>query len=129
MLHTGYILFINSLEEDMSAEHSSVSNPCGEFGPTQRWALVWFFGAIIIGTTFAYVMAFTDFYNYSVNGEFFKYDSYSANRFGQNGIQSDSLDPRSDGRMPTAPAAHAAAHHDSHAAASAVHAEQHPAGH
>lgn len=84
----------------MSGEHATSEHydPCGEFGPTQRWATIWFFAVIAIAVGAIYTLRNTDYYNYRTNGEFFNYDSYRQNRFGQNGIRSDSLDARADGR-------------------------------
>lgn len=86
-------------EEFMSTDQA---DPCGSFGPDQRWATVWFFAAIFIGAALTVTLAKTDAYNYLTNGEYFDYDRWGANRRGQTGIGSDTHDPREDGRYETA---------------------------
>lgn len=79
----------------MSDSHENIENPCGEFGPTQKWAVVWFFSVILIGIGAVYTLRNTDYYNYKTNGEFFNYSAYRENRSAATSIASDSIDPRS----------------------------------
>jgi hypothetical protein len=88
--------------EGNMSEHSSVTDPCGEYGPTQRWAIVWFFSVIALGLALIYTFRNTDAYMFHSNAEFFHYDTYRESRVAQASIGSDTVDERSRGDYVTA---------------------------
>ncbi len=77
-------------------------DPCGDFGPDQRWAVVWFFAILIIGLTAVVKLRDTDAYNYATNGEFFDYAKYRSNRVSQTYMASEGVDERAHGDLATA---------------------------
>ena len=77
-----------------SIAEGALQDPCGEFGPTQRWALVWFFSVIVLGVAVVCTLRFTDYYNYINNGEFFDYNAYYENRASQTHIPTMADDSR-----------------------------------
>jgi len=83
--------------EILMSETSSHLDACGEYGPTQRWAVVWFFSVIIIGLTAVAVLRNTDYFNYTSNGEFFDYAAYRSNKVGSLYIGSEEVDSRAHG--------------------------------
>lgn len=126
-----------------STDHSHSSSaelhdPCGEFGPTQRWALVWFISVIAIGIAVSYTLCQIDARMYATNAEFFDYFKYKDNRYSAIRIEGDGFDERAHATVVDvkrtllaknqpgrAPAAAAAAAHDEPAApaAPAAHAD------
>lgn len=90
----------------MAANSSSAinagSDPCGSFGATQFWAMVWFFSVVAIGAGLAYTLCNTDYYNYATNGEFFDYAAYRDNRSSQTHIPTLADDRRMHGDLGTA---------------------------
>lgn len=81
----------------MASHHATSDDPCKEFGPTQKWALVWFFSVILIGCAVVYNFARIDRFMYDSNAEYYNYQSYHENRLSQSTIRGDSVDPRSHG--------------------------------
>ncbi len=79
----------------MSSEDSL--DPCGEFGPTQRWALVWFFGAIAIGAFLTVKLATFDRGYYDSDGYVLDYDVYAENRGAFTSVGTERVDPRARG--------------------------------
>ena len=84
------------------SEHVIVQDPCGDVGPTQRWAIVWFFAVLLFGLGLVFTLRNTDHYNYMTNGEFFDYNAYGENRFTSAKMHGDSPDERSQGDYATA---------------------------
>ena len=82
-----------------ASSNEQVVDPCGEFGPTQKWAVVWFFSVIIIGATAVYHLSKVDRMMYDTNAEFFDYGAYRENRKAQSSLRGDSFDPRSHGDL------------------------------
>lgn len=74
-------------------------DPCGEIGPVQRWAFVWFFSVIAIGLTLAYVLCGIDRRLYATNAGFLDYVSYRDNRRAATSIASDGVDERALGTL------------------------------
>ena len=69
-------------------------DPCGEFGPVQRWALVWFVLAIAVGITMTIVLSRVDRFNYDTKGVYLDYNKYRENRLSTTTIGSERNDPR-----------------------------------
>ncbi len=85
---------------DTSHGHDSlVKDPCAEFGPTQIRALIWFFGAVLLGGTLVTNFARIDAWMYSNNAEFFNYTAYRENRKSATSLASDSVDERAHGGL------------------------------
>ena len=82
-----------------SGHSENLKDPCGDFGPDQRYAVVWFFAVIIIGLAAVFTFRNTDAYNYATNGEFYDYAKFRANRVSQTHIASDGVDERSNGNL------------------------------
>lgn len=82
----------------LSTDHSHSSadhrDPCGDFGPTQRWALVWFCAVIAIGASVSYTLCQIDSTMYATNAEFFDYAKYKDNRYSAIRIKGDGYDER-----------------------------------
>ena len=72
-------------------------DPCGDFGPTQRWALVWFCAVLIGGSLFTYKLASTDRWMYDNNAQYLEMDSYKENRTAATTIIRDAGDSRAQG--------------------------------
>ena len=79
-------------------------DPCGSFGPDQKWAVVWFFSVIIGGAIFTSQLARIDEWMYRSNGEvrvfnarLIDFDVARENRRAATGIASERNDPRADG--------------------------------
>lgn len=87
---------------DKKHDHSSdslVKDPCAEFGPTQIKALLWFFGAVLVGGTLVANFARIDQWMYDTNAEFYNYTSYRENRKSSTSLASDSIDERAHGSL------------------------------
>jgi hypothetical protein len=69
-------------------------DPCGEFGPTQKWALVWFLGVLVLGTMFVNFLMRTDRHMYRTGGDPLDYAAYTENRVAQYTIPRDVIDER-----------------------------------
>ena len=76
------------------SEKKELNNPCKEFGPVQRLALVWFLGAVIVGVGLVYKFAQTDRWMYDHNAQVLDFNAYRENRQAQAGIASEQIDPR-----------------------------------
>ncbi len=77
------------------------TDPCADFGPTQRWALFWFVAVLLGGVTIVYKFASIDRWMYDNNAEFLDMKQYKENRVAQTSIPSESIDPRSQGDLST----------------------------
>lgn len=77
----------------MSDNNSNI-DPCGEVGPVQRWAFVWFFVMVLCGGMLTYRLATIDRWMYDNNGERLDYDAYRENRSATTSIGSERIDPR-----------------------------------
>lgn len=81
---------------------TTVQDPCAEFGPNQRWALVWFlaivFGGIVLVTQFARM----DSWMWENNADFMDWKAYKENRIAHTTIPSERTDHRSAGDYSTA---------------------------
>ncbi|MBL7662044.1 hypothetical protein JNK13_04745 [bacterium] len=76
------------------AENISIEDPCGEFGPTQRWALVWFVAVLAIGSFATYTFSQTDRWMYDNNAEFLDYQAYRENRNAIYSLAAERVDER-----------------------------------
>lgn len=76
---------------------SLVKDPCAEFGPTQIKALLWFFGAVLLGGTLVTNFARIDAWMWDTNAEFFNYSAYRENRKSATSLGGDSVDERAHG--------------------------------
>jgi len=83
----------------MSGHAHNQKDPCADFGPDQRYAVVWFFAVVIIGLFAVFTFRNTDAYNYATNGEFYDYAKFRANRVGQTHIASEGADERANGNL------------------------------
>lgn len=81
------------------ASPAEVADPCGEFGPTQKWAVVWFCSVIVLGAVFIWNLSKIDRMMYDTNAEFYDYGAYRENRQAQASLRGDSFDPRSHGDL------------------------------
>ncbi|MCB0346066.1 MAG: hypothetical protein KDD66_13175 [Bdellovibrionales bacterium] len=86
----------------MSKHAESAGDPCGDFGPTQKYALVWFFCVILGGVLLTMKLASIDSWMYANNGEFLDYQQYRENRRALTTIPSERVDPRQMGSIVTA---------------------------
>ena len=84
------------------SEHAAAADPCGDYGPTQRWATVWFFAVLAIGMVAVFIFRNTDYFMYHTNAEFYNYSAFQEARQAQYNIRSDSVDERSQGDYATA---------------------------
>lgn len=80
-----------------SSDKNLTEDPCGEFGPTQKWAVVWFLSILVIGSIAVWQFSKIDRRMYDSNAEFFDYGAYRENRLSQASLRGDSVDPRSHG--------------------------------
>ena len=69
------------------------------WGKTQKWALVWFFSAIIFGSCLTFFLSSTDMHLYKTNAETLDYTKYRENRKAFSAIPKDSVDVRSFGSV------------------------------
>ncbi len=76
-----------------------VKDPCAEFGPVQIKALLWFFGAVLLGGTLVVNFAKIDAWMWDTNAEFFNYSAYRENRKSATSLAGDSIDERAHGGM------------------------------
>lgn len=74
-----------------------VKDPCAEFGPVQIKALLWFFGAVLLGGTMVANFAKIDAWMWDTNAEFFNYSAYRENRKSSTSLAGDSIDERAHG--------------------------------
>lgn len=85
-----------------SETHAPGYDPCGEFGPTQRWALVWFIGVLLGGSALVAVLASIDNRMYTSGAEFIDWNRYRQNRTASTTIGAERIDPRTVGDIATA---------------------------
>ncbi len=78
----------------MGQNINNTEDPCGEFGPDQRWAVAWFVSVIIIGTAATYGLSRVDRFNYDTKGIFIDNEKYRQNRLATTSIGSETRDPR-----------------------------------
>lgn len=79
------------------SEEKNVEDPCAEFGPAQRAALVWFAAVIVIGMALTYKLAGIDRWMFVHNAETLDYHAYKENRRAATTIASEQLDERQAG--------------------------------
>ena len=78
-------------------------NPCGDFGPTQQFAFVWFVVVIAIGCVATWGFSVLDRFMWENDAEFvLDYDEYTENRVAVTSIPSERVDPRAHGDLATA---------------------------
>lgn len=70
------------------------SGHIGSWGPTQSWAVVWFYGALLVGGSLTYFLSGVDHFLYQTNAETLDYNKYRNNRRSLTSIPRDSVDPR-----------------------------------
>lgn len=88
---------------DTTHGHESlVKDPCAEFGPVQIKALLWFFGAVLLGGTLVANFARIDAWMWDTNAEFFNYNAYRENRKSATSLAGDSIDERAHGGIDAA---------------------------
>ena len=73
---------------------SKETDQCGEFGATQRWAFVWFFAILLIGSSLVFGLSRIDRMNYDTKGVYLDYDKYRENRNAIVSIPSERVDKR-----------------------------------
>ena len=83
------------------SQTNSVEDPCAEFGPVQRNAIIWFVFVVIGGGILVSQLARIDSWMFENNAETLDYGKYRENRVSQYSMGSDDVDPRSQGAMPS----------------------------
>lgn len=78
----------------MGQHTNDIDDPCADFGPDQRWAVVWFISVIVIGVAATYGLSKVDRFNYDTKGRFLDNEKYRQNRLATTSIGSESIDPR-----------------------------------
>ena len=81
----------------MIEEQEVTNDPLAKYGSNQRYALVWFFGILIIGGGLTYVLSNIDEHLYKTDGQVLNYDKYKENREALSSIKSETQDLRADG--------------------------------
>jgi hypothetical protein len=76
------------------SNHTQQMDPCAQFGPVQKRALVWFVVIILIGSALVCKLARVDRWMYDNNGEFLNYKAYKDNRTAATSVASEPSDPR-----------------------------------
>lgn len=84
------------------AHTTNSQDPCAEFGPTQKSALIWFVGAITFGALLTWKLCAIDFHLYSTNAEMIDYGKQHENRTAAATIGSEEIDGRARGDFGTA---------------------------
>lgn len=80
-----------------SEESTPVHDPCGEFGPVQRSAVVWFLVMTIGGMLLTARLCGIDAWMYANNAQILDFDKYRENRAAFTSLPSESGDARSRG--------------------------------
>ena len=101
-----------------SAEEAE--DPCKGWGPTQRWALVWFIAIVIGGSIFVCKLSSIDKQIIAIKGDLLDYDAYRKNRLAQAGVKREFSDPRAHAHIPLAGPANDSVHAAEPAAPSGV---------
>ena len=83
------------------SQTNSVEDPCADFGPVQRNALIWFVFVVIGGGILVSQLARIDSWMFANNAENLDYGKYRENRVAQYSLGSDAVDPRSRGALPS----------------------------
>ena len=83
-------------------EDAGVVDPCAEFGPAQRSAVVWFVVILIGGALLTAKLAGVDTWMYENNAEVLDYQKYRENRAAFTGLASERSDARSHGDLGSA---------------------------
>lgn len=78
----------------MAKQEVKIPDPCGSFGPTQWWAVVWFLAVMIIGSKLTIFLAKSDHWMYEHNGEFLDYRAYHENRRATTSLGVEQVDER-----------------------------------
>ena len=78
----------------MTSSNSNSGDPCGGFGPDQKWATVWFFIMLIGGSCLVYKLSSIDHWMYTTGGDLLNYTDYTENRLAATSIGSERIDPR-----------------------------------
>ena len=81
---------------------SELENPCGDTGPVQRWAVVWFLSVIVLGTIGVCKLSKVDRWMYDYNAEVLNYDKYEENRRAFTNVPMGDNDPRAFGGLAVA---------------------------
>lgn len=84
------------------SEQTTQLDPCKEFGPSQKKALIWFFAVIIIGAALTWRLSKVDRWMYDNNGEYLNYEAYRDNRNAATSVAMEPGDPRKYGDITTA---------------------------
>ncbi len=86
----------------MASDVSNPEDPCGDFGPDQKWAVVWLVLVLILGTFGVYKASRLDEWMYTHNAQFLDYDKYEENRKSASSIPMGEVDPRAKGGLDVA---------------------------
>ena len=86
----------------MKQDNKDILDPCAKHGPTQQWAIVWFFGAIAIGAIAAAKFSSIDDFMYKTNAQMLDYNKYTANRVSSTTLMTEEVDPRTMGDFASA---------------------------
>ena len=88
--------------EDTYEATMHAGDPCGGFGPDQRWALVWFVAVLIGGITLTSQLARIDSWMWTNNAQVLDYRQYAENRETFTSLGTERVDPRARGSYSTA---------------------------
>ena len=72
----------------------SQEDPCADYGPNQRSAVVWFFAVISIGVVLGVSLATYDRGNYDAKGYIMRFDDHKENRLSATSLPSERQDER-----------------------------------
>ena len=75
----------------------SSADPCAEFGPAQKAALVWFIAVILLGIPLVVTLCGIDTKMYAAKGRFLDFETYKENRMAFTSIGSENFDERAQG--------------------------------
>ena len=84
------------------SEAVEIADPCADFGPAQRTAVVWFIVMVLGGALLTARLAGIDAWMFVNNAEVLDYEKYRENRAAFSGLASERSDPRSRGDLSSA---------------------------
>lgn len=86
---------------DSQVNAAELKDPCAEFGPAQRNAILWFLFIIIGFGIVVSQLARLDSWMYVNDAETLDYDKYRENRTAQSTVPSEGMDIRANGTFPS----------------------------
>lgn len=86
-------------ENKVASDVSNPEDPCGDFGPDQKWAVVWLVLVLILGSFGVYQASNLDEWMYQNNAQVLDYEKYDENRSSASNLPMGDLDPRAKGGL------------------------------